>query len=201
MKTTRRRWLTALTGLIALPLLPRATQSASAALVPSPAPTPSLKQLFATQTYPTPRSIERPVHFQHWEASPRQPLTLDAIQSREESLRCALHDLRLTRSDPALAARLEAALDQCQFARRILRLQPTGRPIVFNYLAGTTPNRQRTVRPMLLFQPCDPASTRPASPGWNHLDPLYLQAYCLNRLAPRTFRLDHIQNAIPLTPT
>lgn len=196
MKTTRRRWLVALSGLIALPVLPRAA--------PTPAP-PSrgiagltLRQHLASLHYPAPGEIRHSGHFQNWEAIPRQPVTMDQIESREEFIRCELHGLRVTGGDAGLISRLDVALADCEIARRLIRLQPTGRPLTFRYHGGITPHRERTVLPTLVFQPGEDTH-HGTSLATNPLAPLYLQAYCIERLAPRTFRLDRIQNLALLT--
>ena len=197
MKSTRRRLLTALTGLIALPVLPRAASTSGRSSPPSAPDT--LRDCLASQRFPQPRAIQQPPHFDIWEAIPRHPFTLVDVESREEFIRCELHALRVTDRVPGIGARLEAALRECHLARQILHHQPTGRPFVFKYHGGTTPSRERTVLPTLLFQ-SGVDTHHDSSPATNHFSPFYLQAYCIERLAPRTFRLDRIQNLTPLAP-
>lgn len=198
MKTTRRGLFTTLAGLIAIPLLPRATHNASAALAPTPPPAPTLRDILASQQYPGPGAIGLRDPFQHWNTLPRQPISLADIESREECIRCELHGQKLTPTHPGAIRHLEAALDECQLARRILSLQPTGRPIIFRYTGGSARNQSRIVLPTMLFQTQITIDNLMIDRPPAHLDPIYLQAYCIDRLAPRTFRLDRIKEAVPL---
>jgi len=197
MKTTRRRLFAALTGLIAIPVLPRAASHSASSTCPPTAR--SLRDCLATQSYPNPGECTRDPWFETWDATARQPLTLADIQARQEFIQCELHAHRLTQSESYLISQLESSLDHCRLARRILELQPTGRPLTFHYAGGSTPHRPRTILPTLLFQPADITEQSGAPFAWHQLAPLYLQAYCIDRLAPRTFRLDRMKNATPLT--
>lgn len=196
MKSTRRRLLATISSLIALPVLPRAlSQGSQSHSLPSAT---TLRSCLARQDYNKQNPQELLQYPGAWNTHPRAPLTLAEIECREEFIHCELHGQKLTSRNPSAIRRLESALDQCQLARWILEMQPTGCPLVFHYLGGSTPQAERTVLPTLLFTINDEhpmmLTDRPATP----LEPIYLHAYCIDRLAPRTFRLDRIENASPL---
>jgi hypothetical protein len=198
MKTTRRGWLTAISSLIALPLLPKS----GAATAESTAESRSLVDHFAGLPY---RNVpDSWAGKEFWEETVRVPVTTAELQAREESLRDDLHYLRSRSAGHYATTLLETELREIDTARALLAQLPTGRPVTFRYTNGSTPGQSRTVLPTLVFH-----TEPPFPPGLEILGEitpaefhesrhLYLQAYCLERLAPRTFRLDRIQNPTPL---
>ena len=192
MKTTRRGWLAAISSLIALPLLPKPGRAADK---PGPA-TDSLVDHFARQAYP--QSPDSRPDMELWDLSARHPVNAAELQSREEFLRNELHHLRIRKAGMYATLPLECELREIARARTILHHQPTGRPLTFHYSGGTTPGQARSVLPTLIFHvdsanACFPTQLTEVVSARS----LYLQAYCLQRLAPRTFRLDRIKNLTP----
>lgn len=198
MKTTRRGWLTAFSSLIALPLLPK---SGTATAEPTAAPR-SLVDHFAGLSYRNGPDSWSGKEF--WEETVRVPITEVELQAREESLRDDLHYLRTRSAGHYANVLLETELREIDLARSLLIHLSSGQPVTFHYTSGSTPGKARTVLPTLVFH-----TEQPFPPGLEVLGDmtpaefhesrrLYLQAYCLERLAPRTFRLDRIQNLTPL---
>jgi predicted DNA-binding transcriptional regulator YafY len=66
--------------------------------------------------------------------------------------------------------------------------------IEFTYHGGSDPGQSRKVLPILLFQKIHP-ETDPHIPHIPNTSPIYLLAHCQTRNAPRTFRLDRIQQS------
>jgi hypothetical protein len=199
MKTTRRGWLTAFSSFIALPLLPK-SGVASADVTPAPR---TLVELFAGLNYRNTTHSRPGMEF--WEETVRVPVTPSELQAREESLRDDLHYLRTRNAGYYVTQPFESNLRDIECARTILRHLPTGRPLSFRYAHGSTPGAARTVLPTLIFhteQPLPPGIDivfELPPPECRETQHLYLQAYCLERLAPRTFRLDRITEIKPLS--
>lgn len=195
MNTSRRGWLTALTGFIALPVLPKT----SASTTPESFAGQSIVDHFAALSYPSPANTRIGHAPEFWENTPRIPVTATDLRAREESVRDHLHFLRVRRAASWCTHPLESELQDIALARTILTLQPTGRPLTFRYSGGSSPQQSRTALTTLIFHTDDPSICRETSEADFHTArPLYLQAYCLERLAPRTFRLDRITNLTPL---
>ncbi len=192
MKTTRRGWLTAFSSLIALPLLPK-SGTASAESTPA---SRSLADHFAGLSYRN--TTDSWPGKEHWDETVRVPVTEAELQAREESLRDDLHYLRTQGARQPALHPLEAELREIDTARSLLAHLSSGRPITFRYTSGSTPGQSRTVLPTLIFhtEPTYPPGLEilgEMTPAEFHESRrLYLQAYCLERLAPRTFRLDRI---------
>lgn len=198
MKTTRRGWLTAFSSLIALPLLPKS----GTATAESPAAPRSLAEHFAGLSYRnTPDSWSGR---EFWEETVRVPVTAAELQAREECLRDDLHYLHTQGTGRSATHGLETELREIKLARSLLAHLPTGRPLTFRYAHGSTPGQSRSVLPTLVFhteQSFPPGLEivgEMTPPEFHESRHLYLQAYCLERLAPRTFRLDRIHNLTPL---
>lgn len=195
MKTTRRGWLTAFSSLIALPLLPK---SGAASAATSPSAPRSLVDHFAGLSYRNATDTWAGKEF--WEDTARVPITESELQAREESLRDDLHYLRAQGAGYHATHPIESKLREIDIARKVLAQLPTGRPITFRYATGSTPGQSRTVLPTLIFHTADPSVLADMTEiAFRESRRLYLQAYCLERLAPRAFRLDRVQNPTPLS--
>jgi hypothetical protein len=99
--------------------------------------------------------------------------------------------LRLPRL-PVISADLPQIADPQQRALAALILQRirSGSPFDFHYFGGSEPGKFRSVLPVLVFTTAlDDLPCGAAVPN-----PLYLLAWCQSRAAPRTFRLDRMQD-------
>lgn len=182
MKTTRRGWITAVSSLIALPLV---TKSGSATTEPPSERPRSLTDHFASLSYADGAAPQQGRELWEWERYPRVPLDLEELPFREEMALDTLHYFRAQNAASPTIAGAESELRDIRLARRIVSLLPSGRPLTFQYHAGSTPGGSRTILPTYLFQTLACQGT-------------YLQGYCLDRLASRTFRLDRIVDLTPL---
>lgn len=186
MNTTRRGWLTAVSSLVALPLMPK-SGTGMANATPEPGPFPrSLVDHFAQLAYADGAPATPDCDLAEWDRYPRATLNLDILPFREEHALDSIHYLRAQNAAPEWIESTERELRDIQLALRIVALLPSGRPLTFQYHGGTTPGCERTILPTHLFENMARSHT-------------YLQGYCLNRLASRTFRLDRIENLTPLT--
>lgn len=177
MNTTRRGWLTAFSSLIALPLV---TKSGSVSAQSEPQR--SLVDHFASLRY---RDQPSPMPVEHdWLSKPCVPVTLMDLSFHEEILTDSMHYLYVRKESLMAIEAVGEELRCLRLAHSILTQMPSGRPVTFRYDGGSTPGCLRTVLPTLVFHRCG--------------TPLYLQAYCLERLATRTFRLDRISGLKPL---
>ena len=199
MKTTRRGWLTAATSLLALPLL---TKSGTRAAPESAADPRGIVDHFAALSYPDAAEVPDPDPHEAWMGSMRFPMTRTILTAQEEFIRNELNDMRVRNTPWRYTSWLEEALREIELAHTILHHHRTGRPLTFTYSGGTTPGKARTVLPIQVFKTNDQVVEE-----MNHSNVLlyhlstehyYLEAYCLERLAPRTFRLDRIENPTPL---
>lgn len=78
-------------------------------------------------------------------------------------------------------------------ASRILA-RPGGDPLVFRYLGGSEPGRERSVLTVLLFRKFDPAVTNVDTESIEVASAtIYLLAHCQIRGSARTFRLDRME--------
>lgn len=223
MSTTRRRSLAAIAAWIGFPVASRTSSAAVPAVVPAvpapsvpapavpaapsvPVPAPaipspqSLIDHFASLEYPDPDPGATGRGFDDWETIARFPANEFDLQSREQLLRASLHALSPDHAALYQTFPLESELREIDLARALLRLQPTGRPVTFRYQGGSTSGASRVVLPALVFHTDDPDQTATRLTDAHRPRHLYLLAYCLHRLAPRTFRLDRIQDPAPLAP-
>ena len=163
MKSTRRGFLSALTGMVAIPpwrlgwseLPPRVAHdtSPSTATVPgNPASDPG---------HPVGSDT---LWLESWLRMPRLPMMREQLPQLgpDRQIEWFLASLSLSRIS-------------------------SGESIDFFYQGGSEPGAFRQVLPMFLFT----VPTDPANPDYAR-QPVYLLAHCLTRKAARTFRLDRI---------